>query len=210
MYNNTRPRSKYEDERACTKDNSVLGKLGIPPGPVSFDVDPNGTLNVAAADKTTDSTASPSPARKAGSRIQAKNGLESYTYTHRNSTRRLPPTSSRAERRVKRRPPRLKPNPKPAKNEEVGAVGEEVIDAQQSEEKKRSCTMGSDRHGGVPGGTMRAHVDGEPATVVNAGDVNPARVGTARTLKMNDIAVTIELRFEGFGNENGHTRTSRT
>ncbi len=53
----------YEGERAMTKDNNLLGKFelsAIPPAPrgvpqieVTFDVDRNGILNVAAADKST-------------------------------------------------------------------------------------------------------------------------------------------------------------
>merc|ERR1712226_457280 len=53
----------YEGERAMTKDNHLLGKFdltGIPPAPrgvpqieVTFDIDANGILNVAAADKST-------------------------------------------------------------------------------------------------------------------------------------------------------------
>jgi heat shock 70kDa protein 1/2/6/8 len=53
----------YEGERKFTKDNNILGKFelkGIPPAPrgvpqieVTFDIDANGILNVAASDKTT-------------------------------------------------------------------------------------------------------------------------------------------------------------
>merc|ERR1712001_415780 len=53
----------FEGERAMTKDNNILGKFdltGIPPAPrgvpqieVTFDIDANGILNVAAADKST-------------------------------------------------------------------------------------------------------------------------------------------------------------
>jgi len=53
----------YEGERKFTRDNNMLGKFelaGIPPAPrgvpqieVSFDIDANGILNVAASDKTT-------------------------------------------------------------------------------------------------------------------------------------------------------------
>jgi L1 cell adhesion molecule like protein len=53
----------YEGERACTKDNNLLGKFelsDIPPAPrgvpqveVTFDIDANGILNVSASDKTT-------------------------------------------------------------------------------------------------------------------------------------------------------------
>jgi len=53
----------YEGERAMTRDNRLLGQFqldGIPPAPrgvpqieVSFDLDSNGILNVAAEDKTT-------------------------------------------------------------------------------------------------------------------------------------------------------------
>nr|AIR72270.1 Hsp70A [Euphausia superba] len=53
----------YEGERTMTKDNHLLGKFeltGIPPAPrgvpqveVTFDVDANGILNVAATDKST-------------------------------------------------------------------------------------------------------------------------------------------------------------
>jgi len=53
----------YEGERTMTKDNNLLGKFeltGIPPAPrgvpqieVTFDIDANGILNVAACDKST-------------------------------------------------------------------------------------------------------------------------------------------------------------
>ena len=53
----------YEGERAMTKDNHLLGKFdltGIPPAPrgvpqieVTFEIDSNGILNVAAQDKGT-------------------------------------------------------------------------------------------------------------------------------------------------------------
>jgi len=53
----------FEGERAMTKDNNMLGKFelsGIPPGPrgqpqieVSFEIDVDGILNVAAEDKST-------------------------------------------------------------------------------------------------------------------------------------------------------------
>merc|ERR1712228_733637 len=52
----------FEGERAMTKDNNLLGKFhldGIPPAPrgvpqieVTFEIDANGILNVAASDKT--------------------------------------------------------------------------------------------------------------------------------------------------------------
>ncbi|KAI6649580.1 Heat-shock protein Hsp70 [Oopsacas minuta] len=54
----------YEGERAMTRDNNLLGKFdltGIPPASrgvpqieVTFDVDPNGIMNVSAVDKSTD------------------------------------------------------------------------------------------------------------------------------------------------------------
>merc|ERR1719324_1565131 len=53
----------FEGERSMTKDNHILGKFeltGIPPAPrgqpqieVTFEVDANGILNVAAEDKGT-------------------------------------------------------------------------------------------------------------------------------------------------------------
>jgi Hsp70 protein len=53
----------YEGERTMTKDNHMLGKFdltGIPPAPrgtpqieVTFEIDANGILNVAAVDKGT-------------------------------------------------------------------------------------------------------------------------------------------------------------
>jgi len=56
----------FEGERAMTKDNHLLGKFelsGIPPAPrgvpqieVTFDIDANGILNVAAEDKSTGKT----------------------------------------------------------------------------------------------------------------------------------------------------------
>jgi heat shock protein 5 len=57
----TRSRQVYEGERAMTKDNHKLGQFdltGLPPAPrgtpqieVSFEIDANGILNVAAVDK---------------------------------------------------------------------------------------------------------------------------------------------------------------
>ncbi|KAL4238413.1 Heat shock 70 kDa protein 1A [Mactra antiquata] len=56
----------FEGERAMTKDNNLLGRFelnGIPPAPrgvpqieVTFDIDANGTLNVAAQDKSNGKT----------------------------------------------------------------------------------------------------------------------------------------------------------
>jgi molecular chaperone DnaK (HSP70) len=57
------PPQVYEGERAMTKDNHKLGQFdlsGIPPAPrgtpqieVTFEIDANGILNVAAVDKGT-------------------------------------------------------------------------------------------------------------------------------------------------------------
>merc|ERR1712100_103438 len=105
----------FEGERAMTKDNNLLGKFhlsGIPPSPrgvpqieVTFDIDANGILNVAAADKSTgkrqDITITNDKGRLSqedidrmvkeaekfadedkaqAERVAAKNTLESYTY----------------------------------------------------------------------------------------------------------------------------------
>merc|ERR1712178_164907 len=105
----------FEGERAMTKDNNLLGKFelsGIPPAPrgvpqieVTFDIDANGILNVAAADKASgkrqDITITNDKGRLSkedidrmvneaekfadedkaqAERISAKNTLESYTY----------------------------------------------------------------------------------------------------------------------------------
>ncbi|VDP32341.1 unnamed protein product [Soboliphyme baturini] len=105
----------YEGERAMTKDNNLLGKFeltGIPPAPrgvpqieVTFDIDANGILNVAAVDKSTGRqnkiTITNDKGRlskdeidrmvkeadqyrqedeKQRDRIQAKNNLESYAF----------------------------------------------------------------------------------------------------------------------------------
>ncbi|KAJ6452425.1 heat shock cognate 70 [Mycena sanguinolenta] len=110
----------YEGERMHTKDNNLLGKFdltGIPPAPrgvpqveVTFDIDSDGILNVAASDKTTGKSSRititndrgrPSKeeiermveeAKKykaedeaAAARIASKNALESYAYNLRNS-----------------------------------------------------------------------------------------------------------------------------
>lgn len=106
----------YEGERAMTKDNNILGKFeltGIPPAPrgvpqieVTFDIDRNGILNVAAADKSTGKenkiTITNDKGRlsaediermvneaekykvdddKQKERISSKNGLESYAFS---------------------------------------------------------------------------------------------------------------------------------
>jgi len=105
----------FEGERAMTKDNNLLGKFelsGIPPAPrgtpqieVTFDVNADGILNVAAADKASgkrqDITITNDKGRLSkedidrmvneaekfadedkaqAERISAKNTLESYTY----------------------------------------------------------------------------------------------------------------------------------
>jgi len=105
----------FEGERKFTKDNNILGKFeltGIPPAPrgvpqieVTFDIDANGILNVAAADKTTGKEEKITITNDKGRLskeeienmvndaeeykkqdddrfkvIEAKNGLESYLY----------------------------------------------------------------------------------------------------------------------------------
>jgi len=110
----------FEGERARTKDNNRLGKFdltGIPPAPrgvpkieVTFDLDANGILNVAAEDKSTgkknkititndsgrlsaeqiqkmvaDAEKYKAEDEAASERIKAKNGLETYAYSLRNT-----------------------------------------------------------------------------------------------------------------------------
>jgi len=110
----------YEGERQMTKDNNILGKFqldGIPPAPrgvpqieVSFDLDANGIMNVAAADKSTGKsnkiTITNDKGRlsqddiermvkeaerfkeeddRARKKIDAKNALENYAYSLKNT-----------------------------------------------------------------------------------------------------------------------------
>merc|ERR1712176_1705142 len=110
----------YEGERSMTKDNHMLGKLeltGIPPAPrgvpqieVSFEVDANGILQVAAEDKGTGKSEKititaekgrlsedeiermvreaeefAEEDKKVKERIDARNGLESYLYNLKNT-----------------------------------------------------------------------------------------------------------------------------
>merc|ERR1711871_1815573 len=105
----------FEGERAMTKDNNLLGKFhldGIPPAPrgqpqieVTFEVDANGILNVAAEDKGTGKSEKITITQEKGrlsqeeidrmvqeaeefaeddkkvkERIDARNALEGYTY----------------------------------------------------------------------------------------------------------------------------------
>jgi len=110
----------FEGERSMTKDNHPLGTFdlhGIPPAPrgvpqidVTFDIDANGLLNVAAEDKTTgkknqititndksrltkdeiermvnDAKKYEEDDKKQRERIDAKNGLENYAYSIKNT-----------------------------------------------------------------------------------------------------------------------------
>jgi len=110
----------FEGERTRTKDNNLLGKFelsGIPPAPrgvpqveVTFDLDANGILNVAAEDKSTgkknkititndkgrlskeeieqmirDAEKFKAEDESHGEKVAAKNGLESYAYSLRNT-----------------------------------------------------------------------------------------------------------------------------
>ena len=109
----------YEGERPMTKDNHLLGKFdltGIPPAPrgvpqieVSFEIDVNGILRVAAEDKGTgnkekititndqnrlspediermvnDAEKFADDDKKVKERVEARNELESYTYSLKN------------------------------------------------------------------------------------------------------------------------------
>ena len=109
----------YEGERSMTKDNNLLGKFeltNIPPAPrgvpqieVNFDIDANGLLRVAAADKGTGKSESITITNDKGrlsadeiermvqeaeqyaeedkanrERIEARNGLENYAYSLKN------------------------------------------------------------------------------------------------------------------------------
>merc|ERR1712207_24514 len=110
----------YEGERSMTKDNRLLGKFeltGIPPAPrgfpqieVTFEVDANGILQVAAEDKGTgkaekititaekgrlseeeiermvrEAEEFAEEDKKVKERIDARNGLESYLYNLKNT-----------------------------------------------------------------------------------------------------------------------------
>lgn len=110
----------YEGERKLTRDNNLLGKFelsGIPPAPrgvpqieVTFDIDANGILNVAAEDKTTGKSnkititndkgrLSPAEIERmlreaeqfkqedeaVAERVAARNAFESYAYSARNT-----------------------------------------------------------------------------------------------------------------------------
>jgi heat shock 70kDa protein 1/2/6/8 len=110
----------YEGERQMTKDNNLLGKFqldGIPPAPrgvpqieVTFDLDANGIMNVAAADKSTGKTNKITITNDKGrlsqddiermvreaerfkeederqrKKVDAKNALENYAYSLKNT-----------------------------------------------------------------------------------------------------------------------------
>jgi len=110
----------FEGERSMTKDNNLLGKFhleGIPPAPrgvpqveITYDVDANGILNVAAQDKGTGKSNQITITNEKGrlsqadidrmvqeaerfkdedeqnkQKIESKNGLENYCYSMKNT-----------------------------------------------------------------------------------------------------------------------------
>merc|ERR1719324_6382 len=86
----------YEGERSRTKDNNMLGKFelgGIPPAPrgvpqieVTFDIDDNGRLSKDDIERMVREAEQFADEDKAtAERIQAKNGLESYCYSMKNT-----------------------------------------------------------------------------------------------------------------------------
>merc|ERR1719387_1327594 len=95
----------FEGERSRTKDNNKLGEFnlsGIPPMPrgvpqidVTFDIDANGMLNVSALEKSTgkeDVEKMTADAEKYAkedeefkAKVEAKNGLENYCYSMKNT-----------------------------------------------------------------------------------------------------------------------------
>merc|ERR1711881_511647 len=89
----------FEGERSRTKDNNLLGKFelgGIPPAPrgtpqveVTFDIDANGVLNVTAKDDiermVREAEQYADEDKAAAERITAKNSLESYCYSMKNT-----------------------------------------------------------------------------------------------------------------------------
>merc|ERR1711871_1715214 len=84
----------FEGERGMTKDNHLLGKFdlsGIPPAPrgvpqidVTFEIDANGILNVSAEDKGT-GKAEKITITKVKGKVEAKNSLENYLYSMKNT-----------------------------------------------------------------------------------------------------------------------------
>ncbi|KAK7929139.1 hypothetical protein WMY93_005534 [Mugilogobius chulae] len=99
----------YEGERAMTKDNNLLGR-GVPQIEVTFDIDANGILNVSAVDKSTgkenkititndkgrlskeeiekmvqDAEKFKAEDEAQRNKVSAKNALEAYVFTVKNS-----------------------------------------------------------------------------------------------------------------------------
>merc|ERR1719405_346238 len=89
----------FEGERARTKDNNLLGKFelsGIPPAPrgvpqinVIYDIDANSILNVSAKDESERMVAEAEKYKSEDEdhrkKIEAKNSLENYCYSMRNT-----------------------------------------------------------------------------------------------------------------------------
>jgi len=188
----------FEGERSMTKDNHVLGKFeltdidkaprGVPQIEVTFEVDVNGILNVAAEDKKSgnkkhititrdkdslseeqikkmvqEAEAMADEDKKAREKVEAKNGLENYVYSVRNALEDKEKLGGKIEGDKKEKVEKIIKEAIEWIDENAATASKEDLDAKLLElQKTINPLVGQPAEGGPPGGAP--NFEEEPGT----------------------------------------------